>query len=519
MRKRWCVYLAVLTVSMGLYVALPGWLSWIIVLTAAGSPLVSVAVSAVAGETDALGLFWLPGKTWRREYVQELRPYRPGDSFSRVHWKQNVKTGRLLVREERILTLPKPPQKMRGILPVALCFGVLFCAFPPGRYVQQMRALQGLFRRQPEVRFDLAVGPWSPDKQAVMDVVVSESQMLYLRGQAFDYYDGRSWRAAGKEEVWSVSDSDGAGMVTIATRTAEDLRYFPYYAEVELEKGRLSNPDGLREYTFKQAAAAQSGKPSKACLQLPEDTRAWAEKILGEKALAEGEKVAKIQDFVRGCAQYDPNAASVREDVDFVRWFIEESGRGYCVHFATAAAVLLRAAGIPARFVAGYAVQVQAGLRKTVEGGDAHAWVEYFDGGVWRVLEATPTVKAVPLPEKLNLPTAYAEKENRRINGSFWALILAALAAQELALRKLVRVEEEKGRLKELKQKEAFSQFGLTEEEKREMRDILGRLRKPRRERKGSAVKQDEKKPITWEVADPKPPIIQSGKMENRKQN
>jgi hypothetical protein len=29
--------------------------------------------------------------------------------------------------------------------------------------------------------------------------------------------------------------------------------------------------------------------------------------------------------------------------------------------------------------------------------------------------------------------------------------------------------------------------------------------------------KQDEKKPITWEMADPKPPIVQSGHMENRK--
>ena len=29
--------------------------------------------------------------------------------------------------------------------------------------------------------------------------------------------------------------------------------------------------------------------------------------------------------------------------------------------------------------------------------------------------------------------------------------------------------------------------------------------------------KQEEKKPITWEMADPKPPIVQSGHMENRK--
>ena len=32
-------------------------------------------------------------------------------------------------------------------------------------------------------------------------------------------------------------------------------------------------------------------------------------------------------------------------------------------------------------------------------------------------------------------------------------------------------------------------------------------------------MKQDEKKPITWEAVDPKPPVIQSGHLENRRQN
>ncbi len=32
-------------------------------------------------------------------------------------------------------------------------------------------------------------------------------------------------------------------------------------------------------------------------------------------------------------------------------------------------------------------------------------------------------------------------------------------------------------------------------------------------------VKEDEKKPITWEAADPKLPVVQSGHMENRKRN
>ena len=29
--------------------------------------------------------------------------------------------------------------------------------------------------------------------------------------------------------------------------------------------------------------------------------------------------------------------------------------------------------------------------------------------------------------------------------------------------------------------------------------------------------KQDEKRPITWEVSDPKPPVIQSGHLEQRR--
>lgn len=38
---------------------------------------------------------------------------------------------------------------------------------------------------------------------------------------------------------------------------------------------------------------------------------------------------------------------------------------------------------------------------------------------------------------------------------------------------------------------------------------------------KGGAAmkKEEEKKPIPWEMVDPKPPVIQSGRMENRRVN
>ena len=30
-------------------------------------------------------------------------------------------------------------------------------------------------------------------------------------------------------------------------------------------------------------------------------------------------------------------------------------------------------------------------------------------------------------------------------------------------------------------------------------------------------MKEDEKKPVAWEVTDPKPPVIRSGRMEGRR--
>ena len=45
---------------------------------------------------------------------------------------------------------------------------------------------------------------------------------------------------------------------------------------------------------------------------------------------------------------------------------------------------------------------------------------------------------------------------------------------------------------------------------------FLGKLSEEKGEK---TMKEDEKKPITWETADPKLPVIQSGHLEGRKQN
>ncbi|CAM3343702.1 transglutaminaseTgpA domain-containing protein [Halomonas lysinitropha] len=78
--------------------------------------------------------------------------------------------------------------------------------------------------------------------------------------------------------------------------------------------------------------------------------------------------------------------------------FLFDSQAGYCTYYASAAAVMARMAGIPARVVAGFL----GGERNpdghfTVRDYDAHAWVEVWRDDAWRRLDPT----AVIAPERI----------------------------------------------------------------------------------------------------------------------
>ena len=76
--------------------------------------------------------------------------------------------------------------------------------------------------------------------------------------------------------------------------------------------------------------------------------------------------------------------------------------RGYCEQYAGAMAVLVRAAGVPARVALGYTPgTVQPDGTRLITSDDAHAWVEvYFDGLGWVPFDPTPIEanRAVSLP-------------------------------------------------------------------------------------------------------------------------
>lgn len=123
--------------------------------------------------------------------------------------------------------------------------------------------------------------------------------------------------------------------------------------------------------------------------QVREQDAAWPVGLPEQFRTAAAAAMATAQTL-SGAAYYDLNVPAMEPGEDFAAHFLEE-GRGYCVHFATAGALLLRMQGIPARYVEGYAPWVNEDGTASVKDRDAHAWVEiYLDGYGWYPVEMTP---------------------------------------------------------------------------------------------------------------------------------
>ncbi len=75
---------------------------------------------------------------------------------------------------------------------------------------------------------------------------------------------------------------------------------------------------------------------------------------------------------------------------DPVSWFLFESRRGFCEHFASAAVLLLRVMGYPARVVTGLVTEEYTGGHYLLRASGAHAWVEVWNGQTWHPFDPTP---------------------------------------------------------------------------------------------------------------------------------
>ena len=100
--------------------------------------------------------------------------------------------------------------------------------------------------------------------------------------------------------------------------------------------------------------------------------------------LTPDETAAAISARVRDRITYLPGATGVRTNAHEA-W---DQGQGVCQDLAQVTVALLRAAGLPARYVSGYLHADPSAEPGQTAVGESHAWVEYWAGS-WRPLDPT----------------------------------------------------------------------------------------------------------------------------------
>lgn len=229
----------------------------------------------------------------------------------------------------------------------------------------------------------------------------------------------------------------------------------PYYSPLsEALQARISTQ-------VKQMERAYENEIAEAYTQLPDSVR---ERLLAYAQAAGLEAASGPEDWLRvaqavagavaAAGTYTEKPGTVPEGKDFATYFLEERPRGYCIHFASAAAALMRALDVPARYVEGYTLKTSnfRGNDAEITDRQAHAWVEIWSDGLgWMPIEATPGGAATlrehtdadrEPEEDTTLPTPATDvpdaeqgaKPARWVMPLLLCLLLTALAAARLEL-------------------------------------------------------------------------------------
>ena len=399
-------------------------------------------------------------------------------------------------------------------IPTFIAVGILFLSVPQQTYYHQEKAqaisdflggkytleqmldrLAGNAVQLEQKKVDLStLGARADNQNKVLEVTTRYSSgTLYLRSSSLDWYTGKQWLDSETPlpDLYWPQPADGEAYrideVVIKTQFAHEMLYLPYYTDsldiTGMTRGMV-NTKKLNEYSITTVALSQWSVQFEAdrritadqqaqiaaATRLTEETKKWAiplaKQIVGNVDDPYYQALY-IAEFVKNSARYDKNTGRMpNEYEDFAQWFLEEGETGYCVHFATAGAVLLKALGIPARYVTGYMVNTRVGTPKEVLVSNAHAWVEYWLPGFgWTVLECTPPdasqetppdqTQQAPLPEQtettepVTAPTLSPQNPTGPGKSQQWNmlyLLLIPLGAGAVWLQRWLRLERRKKR-------------------------------------------------------------------------
>lgn len=227
-------------------------------------------------------------------------------------------------------------------------------------------------------------------------------QQLYWRGTVFNLVEGRRWvRIAPPPEKVRYQGQRISQTIYPEPGPSRTLLALDAPASLVLPRSRRS-PDGVYEYqgaTGKRfiytaesittgRLATSGGIRRSFYLSLPDNLptriRRLADSIRSQ-GKSDAERLERLETFFRnGSYRYSMSGLPTGDHA--LEQFLFESKQGHCEFFASSFALILRAAGVPARLVGGYlgGEYNQLGGYYLVTEDMAHVWVEvYIDGQGW----------------------------------------------------------------------------------------------------------------------------------------
>ena len=171
----------------------------------------------------------------------------------------------------------------------------------------------------------------------------------------------------------------------------------------------------------------------------------WGDAIQLARRLSDGtdselEVVRRVEDYLTsGRFRYTTDVDQPGSDP--ILDFLFKTREGYCQHFAGAAALLLRLAGVPTRVISGFATGKRTGENTyDVRDEDAHAWIEvYFPGYGWVPFNPTPSSAEADVAPETDVLAARSASGGIGSGTPATALAVLALAALAAAVWRLRR--------------------------------------------------------------------------------
>lgn len=125
---------------------------------------------------------------------------------------------------------------------------------------------------------------------------------------------------------------------------------------------------------------------------LSDEVRDLAAEIT-KNANTDGAKAKAIEEHLTSASFTYTLHAPTSTGTDIISDFLLRDKAGYCIHFATAMAILARIEGIPSRVAVGFTGGTQDGDGYKVTTDNMHAWPElYFEGLGWMPFEPTKSI-------------------------------------------------------------------------------------------------------------------------------